>query len=171
MVASFLFFPCLPAIGAVVPVGVYLVITIGAVGDIIGYLALLDWGATDMAKFHFRVVLGREVRYWLMPLGAIALRCRPFFHLEHTLPSRKVLKACSGHLVAIGLLLVVGVSGCGLCFGSVRQKQLLFRLVKLETDPLNKGTAQGEFPSGHAAEISLGIACYLMKPIPRIFNE
>ncbi len=58
MLTLFLF-PSLPAIGAVIPVGVYEVITIGAVGDIIGYLALLDWGATDMAKFHFMVVLGR----------------------------------------------------------------------------------------------------------------
>ena len=106
-----------------------------------------------------------------MPVGTVALNCGCFFHCEHALPSRKVLEACSGHLVAIGLLLAGGAPCCGLCFGSVRQKQLRLRLVKLEADPLNKGAAQEDFPSGHSAEIPLGVAGYLMQVIPGIFTE
>lgn len=49
-----------------------------------------------------------------------------------------------------------------MCFNNVEEKQLLFSPVKLEADPLDKGTAQRDFPSGHPAEISLGIAGYLM---------
>jgi len=60
---------------------------------------------------------------------------------------------------------------CGEGFSSPRQKQLFIRLFKLEADPINKGTAQGNRTSGYAAEISLGIACYLMQPIPPIFKE
>jgi len=55
--------------------------------------------------------------------------------------------------------------------GLVWQKQLFFRLVELETNPFHKGPAQGDFPGGHAAEISLGIASYLVEPSPRIFKE
>lgn len=78
----------------------------------------------------------------------------------------------------LSLRLTGSIAGIGLVLNGVskketqtRQKESRLRLVKFEADPFDKGTAQGDLSSGHAAEVSLGIACNIMQPIPRIFNE
>lgn len=120
-----------------------------------------------MAKLQ-TVSFKEQVKRAFVPIGTIALGDAPFFNLEHSF-----LQQChrfgSPSLVSGQAAMVLPLFG--LVVIKAGQEQLLLGLVKLEADPLPKGTAQGDVPGSHAAKISLGKAGCLTQPIPCVFEK